>query len=165
MPLTSDMDLKIDVLRTRQILINLIQNAIKFSQNHQKVEIIVDSDTIPDSQKLMLWIKVIDYGIGICEHDRANLFKPYFKSSNAQSNQMNFQSHGLGLNICKRIAKGLGGDLNLNKRRLDCTEFVVNLPVEVVGPAKVTVPRSDVKQSKYGFDRKFGRKSKPDKIR
>lgn len=84
------MVLKIDVLRTRQILINLIQNAIKFSMSHQQVLVIVNSNPFPNSNKLMLEIKVIDNGIGICEQDKPNLFKPYFRSSNALSNQMNY---------------------------------------------------------------------------
>jgi len=60
------MELKIDVLRTRQILINLIQNAIKFSMNHQQVKVIVSAEQIPDSTQVMLIIRVVDYGIGIC---------------------------------------------------------------------------------------------------
>lgn len=74
------------MLRTRQILINLIQNAIKFSMNHQQVKVIVDAERIPDSNRVLLLIRVVDYGIGICEQDRANLFKPFFKSRNALSN-------------------------------------------------------------------------------
>jgi signal transduction histidine kinase len=82
------MDLKIDVLRTRQILINLIQNAIKFSMNHQEVVVVVKTQPIPNSNKVTLEIKVIDHGIGICDQDKANLFKPYFRSS--VSNQMKY---------------------------------------------------------------------------
>lgn len=68
----------IDVMRTRQILINLIQNAFKASKNNQEVEVIVDKETIPDSSKVMLLIKVVDYGHGIDHKDRENLFKPFF---------------------------------------------------------------------------------------
>ena len=50
--------------------------------------VVVNSRPTTKSNKVMLEIKVIDNGIGICEQDRANLFKPYFRSSN--SNQMNF---------------------------------------------------------------------------
>jgi signal transduction histidine kinase len=60
------MELKMDVLRTRQILINLIQNAIKFSFNHQQVKVVVNAEQIPDSAQVMLLIRVVDYGSGIC---------------------------------------------------------------------------------------------------
>ena len=45
---------------------------------------------------------------------------------------MNFQSHGLGLNICKRIAKGLGGDLVLNEEIVRGCEFILTFPVEKI---------------------------------
>ena len=56
------------------------------------------------SAKSFLILKVKDFGIGIPDKERANIFKPFFKSSDPVSRQMNFMSHGLGLNICKRIA-------------------------------------------------------------
>ena len=72
------MELMIDVMRTRQILINLIQNAFKASNHNQKVRVIVMKEPIPDSSKVMLLIKVVDYGHGIDHKDRENLFKPFF---------------------------------------------------------------------------------------
>ena len=53
--------------------------------------------------------------MGIPEEDKKILFQPFFKSKNRESNDKNSMSHGLGLNICKRIAKRLGGDLVLNE--------------------------------------------------
>jgi signal transduction histidine kinase len=47
--------------------------------------------------------------------DRPNLFKPYFKTKDDKSRSINKESHGLGLNICKKIAINLGGDLVLNE--------------------------------------------------
>jgi signal transduction histidine kinase len=48
--------------------------------------------------------------------DRPNLFKPYFKTKDDESRSINKESHGLGLNICKKIAINLGGDLVLNEK-------------------------------------------------
>lgn len=74
-----NMELMIDVMRTRQILINLIQNAFKASKNNQEVKVIVSKPKpIPDSSKVMLLIKVVDFGHGIDHKDRKNLFKPFF---------------------------------------------------------------------------------------
>jgi len=56
---------------------------------------------------------VTDNGIGISEKDRKHLFEPFFKTNDENSKRINHSSHGLGLSICKRIAKGLGGDLTL----------------------------------------------------
>ncbi len=50
--------------------------------------------------ELEVMIKVQDFGIGLTEEDMRKLFRPYFKSSNKASQQMNTSSHGLGLSIC-----------------------------------------------------------------
>ena len=47
--------------------------------------------------------------------DRKNLFKPYFKSVCSKSQVANSNSNGIGLNVCKRLAKVLNGDLYLNE--------------------------------------------------
>ena len=52
--------------------------------------------------------------MGIPAEDKAKLFQPYFKSKNKESKDKNYSSHGMGLNICKRIAQKLGGDLQYN---------------------------------------------------
>ena len=59
-------------------------------------------------------ISVTDYGIGITTKDRENLFKPFYRASDVKNREMNSQSHGIGLSVCKKIANSLGGDLILN---------------------------------------------------
>jgi signal transduction histidine kinase len=53
--------------------------------------------------------------MGIKDEDKKLLFQPFFKSKNKESTDKNSNSHGLGLNICKRIAQKLGGDLIHNE--------------------------------------------------
>ena len=52
--------------------------------------------------------------MGLNDLDRANLFKPYFKSSSAENIAANPTSNGIGLNTCKRLANVLNGDLYIN---------------------------------------------------
>lgn len=70
---------------------------------------------VDQSDLIHVLIEVKDTGIGISAEDRKNLFKPFFKTSDSDSKLINTCSHGLGLNICKRIAIRLGGDLVLNE--------------------------------------------------
>ena len=72
-------------------------------------------------------IKVTDNGIGIGPEDRKNLFKLYFKTQDQKSRDMNKGSHGIGLNMCKRFAELLGGDLYLNEDYNNGCEFVLKL--------------------------------------
>ena len=94
-------------------MLNLIQNSIKFSKPGDLITVEVKmspSDQMPKNY-VMVQIKVTDEGPGICDEDRAKLFEPYFKSSDPKSRKMNRESHGIGLNICHKIAKNFDGDL------------------------------------------------------
>lgn len=77
-------------------------------------------------------ISVKDHGIGISEEDRKHLFKPYFKTKDEKSKQMNKSSHGLGLNICKKIALSLGGDLELNESVRNGCLFTLSLTLNTL---------------------------------
>jgi signal transduction histidine kinase len=83
-------------------LLNLLSNAIKFSPTHDVVKVIVKAEKF-DPTSVNVSITVVDFGIGINEKDQKNLFKPYFKTSDPKSQELNASSHGLGLNICYKI--------------------------------------------------------------
>jgi hypothetical protein len=85
--------------------------------------------------------------------DRPNLFKPYFKTKDAQSRSINKESHGLGLNICKKIAKNLGGDLILNESYFQGAQFILSLTAKLVNPPK----KNANKMLKTVFHNKFGK--------
>lgn len=107
---------KIDKLRVQQILINLIHNAIKFSSRGDRIWIEVEKFLTEDIQnKIGVNIRVTDQGIGISGEDRKNLFKMFFKTNCIESRRINKGSHGVGLSICKKFARRLGGDLTLNE--------------------------------------------------
>jgi len=72
----------IDSLRVQQVLINLIQNSIKFSQPNDLIKLQIVRSKLKveenEGQEYEFLIKITDQGIGISESDRKNLFKPYF---------------------------------------------------------------------------------------
>ena len=75
---------KVDKTRIIQILINLISNAIKFSHERSTVFVTLLTQKVSD-RVLEVKIFVKDLGIGISEEDQNNLFKPYFRSTNANN--------------------------------------------------------------------------------
>jgi len=95
-----------DPVRIRQILTNLIGNAIKFTQ---KGKITVEVTTEVREHKQFMIFKVIDSGIGITEQDQKKLFHPFTQVDD--SNIRTFGGTGLGLVISKRLSQQLGGDL------------------------------------------------------
>lgn len=72
----------------------------------------VDSKII-NAKTRSLEIEVRDYGIGMNSSDLSNLFKANFKTTDKKSKEMNSNSNGLGLSICKKISNALGGDIKV----------------------------------------------------
>lgn len=87
----------------RNIVFNLVSNAIKFSKENGHIEI----NTENDEKGISLSIK--DNGIGISEVDQQHLFERFFRAANA----INIQGTGLGLHIVSRYAELMNGDISL----------------------------------------------------
>ncbi len=96
-----------DPTRLRQILINVIGNAIKFTERG-KIEVKVE--LIRNSQET-LKITVVDTGIGITEEQARRLFQPFSQADSSMTRR--FGGTGLGLFLSKKLAQLLGGDLVL----------------------------------------------------
>lgn len=102
--ITQSVNLKTDGYRLRQILINIINNAIKFTQTGA----ITLRSEITDK-----WVQfeIQDTGIGISPEQQLKLFKPFSQADSSTARR--FGGTGLGLEISKKLAQGLGGDLIL----------------------------------------------------
>ncbi|GCL36594.1 hybrid sensor histidine kinase/response regulator [Sphaerospermopsis reniformis] len=102
----------------RQILTNLLTNAIKYSPSHNLVNF---SLTKNNNQILF---KISDRGIGIPEADQANLFEPFHRASNVGT----IVGTGLGLAIVKKCVDLHQGKINVESRAGEGTTFTVSLP-------------------------------------
>lgn len=102
----------------RQILTNLLTNAIKYSPSHNLVNF---SLTKNNNQILF---KISDRGIGIPEADQANLFEPFHRASNVGT----IAGTGLGLAIVKKCVDLHQGKINVESRAGEGTTFTVSLP-------------------------------------
>jgi signal transduction histidine kinase/DNA-binding response OmpR family regulator len=100
--------IRTDPTRLRQILMNLVGNAIKFTEvgSAQIVISLVPGD---QPEQLMLQFEVIDSGVGMSAQQLKNLFQPFEQGDSSTTRR--FGGTGLGLTIAKRLAKMLGGDL------------------------------------------------------
>jgi PAS domain S-box-containing protein len=98
-----------DPLRLKQILINLIGNAIKFTtQGEVKVTVCWE----PKTQ--LIHCSITDTGIGLTEEQLANLFKPFYQAN--ESITRSFGGTGLGLSISHRLIKALGGNIDIESQ-------------------------------------------------
>src|SRR3989338_1433391 len=102
----------------KNILLNLISNAIKFSTNGKEVTI---RSTAGHND---LTISVIDKGIGIPEEDRKQLFERFFRGSNAT----HIQGTGLGLNIVVRYLELINGTIAIESEQYKGTTVTIRIP-------------------------------------
>lgn len=102
----------------KNILLNLISNAIKFSPAHG--DVIVTSEITPTS----LTISVRDNGIGIPKEDLKHLFGRFFRGNNAT----NIQGTGLGLNIVARYVDLMGGTIAIDSEQYKGTTITIGIP-------------------------------------
>ncbi|MGB1027594.1 MAG: ATP-binding protein, partial [Rhodospirillaceae bacterium] len=110
-----------DSLRLRQVLVNLVGNAVKFTETGQitlRIEAFhIDGvstrsgSAIPAGLPVRLRLSVVDTGIGIPEEAQGRLFSPFAQADNSTSRR--FGGSGLGLAICNRLVKMMGGEVTV----------------------------------------------------
>jgi signal transduction histidine kinase len=112
-----------DSLRIRQILINLLGNAIKFTHTGYVGVFVEHMGTV--SNNLAIRFSIKDTGIGI-EEDRVHLiFQSYFQEENSTSR--NYGGTGLGLTISKKLVEMMGGEIDVQSKKGEGSEFFFNL--------------------------------------
>jgi two-component system sensor kinase FixL len=104
----------------KNILINLISNASKYSDDNTNIE--VHSENAQNE----LTIKVTDHGIGIPLTEQVHLFERFFRAQNA----INIQGTGLGLNIVKKYVDLMDGNITFISKENEGTTFIVKLPFD-----------------------------------
>ena len=116
-----------DPLRLRQILTNLLGNALKFTSKGQVTLEVLQLET--NSSGINLKFIVRDSGIGMTEEQVNNLFKPFSQGDNSISRR--FGGTGLGLTISLNLAKLMGGDIHVESKAGAGSEFsfIVTLAV------------------------------------
>ena len=130
-----------DALRLTQILVNLLNNAIKFTDAEGCITLAVarEGET--------LRFRVRDTGIGMTGDHLARLFQPFEQADGSTTRR--FGGTGLGLSICKRLTDLMGGDIHAASEPGRGSEFTVRLPL--VALAAGTPPAASGKVALVGF--------------
>lgn len=117
-----------DVYRIRQIIINIANNAIKFTQSG-KVIIDVDYEQV-DDENVIIKFEVEDTGIGIKKEDLTKLFKS-FQQIDSKRNR-NVEGTGLGLAISENLLKLMGGNISVESEYEKGSIFRFEIPQKVI---------------------------------
>jgi PAS domain S-box-containing protein len=123
-----------DRLRLRQILVNLLDNAIKFTARgtvRLSVRTMVRSGSDP-----LLQFEVTDTGIGMTADEMPRLFEPFYRAIAADSDRP--AGTGLGLAICARLARRLGGEIVVQSTPGEGSTFTLSLPVGPIDEMRKT---------------------------
>ena len=115
---SSDTTAVLDKQLLKNIFLNLLSNASKYSGEHKEINF---TTGIQDGS---IRITVQDQGIGIPDADKTHLFTPFFRAQNVT----NIQGTGLGLNIVKRYVDIMGGEMDYQSELDKGTTFFVSLP-------------------------------------
>lgn len=120
-----------DKLRLQQVLINLVGNAIKFTQ-HGSVKLEINLHSISLTQACLLF-SVSDTGIGIAPEDQSKLFLAFSQVDGSHSRR--FGGTGLGLAISKELVELMGGEIVVNSHSGQGSRFSFILPFEITNTA------------------------------
>lgn len=117
-----------DALHVRQVLNNLINNAIKFTERGS-IDIQVSFES-GDANRATLKFEVIDTGVGIREDLLSQLFRPFSQLDPSMTRR--YGGTGLGLSICRTLVSKMGGDIGVLSRHGQGSTFWFTVPVEVL---------------------------------
>ena len=123
-----DVAIMVDKLRFNQIFFNLLSNAEKFTPEGGEVWFSIIHTPVVDN-KIVITAIVRDTGIGMSEAFLARLFEPFAQEHSGQYSSR--QGTGLGLAIVSRLVKAMNGEIKVNSKLGEGSEFIVTLPVEV----------------------------------
>lgn len=113
-----------DPERLKQILLNLLTNAIKFTPQNGEITIILKKPVVEENQTI-LYFAVEDTGIGMTEEEQSRIFKRFL-----QANQTTYQEYGgsgLGLAISRKLIELMGGKITVESRSGEGTKFTFSI--------------------------------------
>lgn len=130
--------------RLRQVLINLVGNAVKFTETGY---VVLEVFSKPREEgEVLLTFRVVDTGMGIAPEDQPHVFDPFAQGDTTSSRR--FQGTGLGLAITRQLVELMGGQISVESRVGQGSVFSVTLPVESLpggdNPKPFAVPEARV---------------------
>ncbi len=125
-----------DEIRIRQIMLNIINNAIKYTQEGS-VSIDISSESVMMGNYINLIIKVTDTGIGIKEADKDKLFKSFQRLDERKNHSI--EGTGLGLHITNSLLQMMNGNISFESEYGKGSVFIITVPQKIVKAAPIGI--------------------------
>ena len=127
--------------RLRQVLTNLVGNAVKFTERGEVVIWVVVAEDAPDYA--VLRFEIVDTGVGLTEEQRARLFQPFTQANSSTTRK--YGGTGLGLAICKQLTELMGGAIGIDSTiGAGSTVWFTARFAKQTSPAAVSRPHHDL---------------------
>jgi signal transduction histidine kinase/ActR/RegA family two-component response regulator len=121
-----------DGAKLRHVLINLLDNAIKYT-DQGRVMLRVDSHGEGSTRRRLLTFEIADTGVGIALQDQPRIFEPFTRVTNASSSR----GTGLGLSIVRQYVDMMRGSIRLESALGEGSRFFVDVPVDLAESEKI----------------------------
>ena len=119
-----------DVTRIREVLVNLLGNAVKFTKDGGKITLDISSYPGTDEKHIIIRYVVQDNGIGMSEEFQKELFKPFSQEDDANA-RTQYKGTGLGMAITKKHIDMMDGSIAVESKKGVGTTFTVEIPLEL----------------------------------
>ena len=123
--------LKGDPTKLKEILTNLLNNSIKFTENGGEIDVeIKKSFTVQDDNRVWIEFVVSDTGIGMSKQQLDRIFQPFMQGDSSINRK--YGGTGLGLTITKQYVELMGGELKVESKEGEGSTFYYTLPIEEI---------------------------------
>lgn len=118
-----------DVVRIREVLVNLLGNAVKFTKDGGEITLDISSYPGADEKHIIIRYVVRDNGIGMSEEFQKKLFDPFSQEDDANA-RTQYKGTGLGMAITKKYVDMMGGSIAVESKKGVGSTFTVEIPME-----------------------------------
>ena len=140
-----------DEIRLKQVIMNLLTNAVKYTENGQVTFSVGYSRTNNKKESIVLRVAVKDTGIGIKEEDMDKLFSSFQRLD--ETKNRNIEGTGLGLNITKQLVEMMGGRINVESEYGKGSTFIIEIEQEVISSVPIGDYTQKLEKAQVSMDR------------
>ena len=119
-----------DVVRIREVLVNLLGNAVKFTKDGGKITLDISTYPGTDEKHIIIRYVVQDNGIGMSEEFQKKLFEPFSQEDDTNA-RTQYKGTGLGMAITKKYVDMMGGSIDVESKKGVGSTFTVEIPLKL----------------------------------